>query len=155
MPSEKRATTPLFCDAAGRAFTRDSISKLVKALMVSIGLNPAFFGAHSLRIGGATAALAGGIPPNVIRVTGRWNSEVWLLYARLTKQAALRVSSVIGSTAFDATERGTFVTEDLELLPLRERPPAQPSDNSSIAESSFQKKQQKNTAVCEKKRPLQ
>ena len=38
-----------------------------------------------------------------------------MVYARLTKQAALRVSAVIGSTAFDDTERNTFASEELEL----------------------------------------
>ena len=39
-------------------------------LMQSIGLDPARFGAHSLRIGGATAALAAGVPPSMIRIIG-------------------------------------------------------------------------------------
>lgn len=88
---------------------------MVKALMSGLGLDPACFGAHSLRIGGATAALAAGIHPSVIRITGRWSSDVWEIYARLTKQAALNVSAVIGSTAFDDSERGAFVCEELEL----------------------------------------
>ena len=40
-----------------------------------------------------------------------------MVYARLTKQAAFRVSAVIGSTAFDDTERHAFVSEELELTP--------------------------------------
>ena len=40
-----------------------------------------------------------------------------MLYARLTKQAALRVSAVIGSTAFDDTERESFISEELEMVP--------------------------------------
>ena len=40
---------------------------------------------------------------------------MWEIYARLTKQAALNVSAVIGSTAFDDSERGAFVCEELEL----------------------------------------
>ena len=74
---------------------------MVKKLMSGLGLDPVRFGAHSLRIGGCTAALAAGVPPAVIRITGGSASDVWLLYARLTKQAALRVSTVVGSTDFD------------------------------------------------------
>jgi hypothetical protein len=113
--AEEAARTPLFRDAGGRAFTRAKVSEMVKALMSGLGLDPAHFGAHSLRIGGATAALAAGIHPSVIRITGRWSSDVWEIYARLTKQAALNVSAVIGSTAFDDSERGAFVCEELEL----------------------------------------
>ena len=111
---EDEAVTPLFRDARDKsAFTRHQAMKMVKGLMQSIGLDPARFGAHSLRIGGATAALAAGIHPTVIRLTGRWASDVWMIYARMTKQAALRVSAVIGSTAFEDAERG-FQSEELE-----------------------------------------
>eukprot|EP00966_Prymnesium_polylepis_P161728 3737982-Prymnesium_polylepis.1 len=79
--------------------------------MQAIGLDPARFGAHSLRIGGATAALAASVHPSVIRITGRWSSDVWEIYARITKQAAVRVSAVVGSTPFDDSERGEFTSE--------------------------------------------
>ena len=108
-------STPLFADVSGNAFTRAQVSKMVKALMSGLGQDPARFGAHSLRIGGATAALAAGVDPAVIRITGRWSSDIWMIYARLTKQAALQVSAVVGSTAFNDTERNAFVSEELEL----------------------------------------
>ena len=60
--------TPLFRHASGEAFRREEVAATVKRLMASIGLDPAVFGAHSLRIGGATAALAAGIQPTLIRV---------------------------------------------------------------------------------------
>ena len=85
--------------------------------MQALGLDPACFGAHSLRIGGATAALAAGVHPSIIRITGRWSSDVWQIYARLSKQSALVVSKVIGSTPFDDCERGEFMSEELELMP--------------------------------------
>ena len=117
VPAEEMASTPLFADAQGRAFTRSQVSKMVKSLMQRLGHDPSRFGAHSLRIGGATAALAAGVHPSIIRITGRWSSDVWMVYARLTKQAAFRVSAVIGSTAFDDTERHAFASEELELTP--------------------------------------
>ena len=43
-------------------------------------------------------------------------SDVWLIYARMTKEAALQVSSVVGSTPFHDFERG-FQSEELELQP--------------------------------------
>ena len=54
------ATPPLFRHG-GAAFTVEGVRAMVKAMMASIGLDPARFGAHSLRIGGATAALAAGL----------------------------------------------------------------------------------------------
>ena len=114
---DMRSVTPLFRDDAGAAFRRRDVSRAVKSLMESIGLDPGCFGAHSLRIGGATAALAAGVHPSVIRITGRWSSDVWQIYARLSKQSALGVSMVIGSTPFDDCERGEFMSEELELMP--------------------------------------
>ena len=114
---DMRSVTPLFRDDAGAAFRRRDVSRAVKSLMESIGLDPGCFGAHSLRIGGATAALAAGVHPSVIRITGRWSSDVWQIYARLSKQSALGVSMVIGSMPFDDCERGEFMSEELELMP--------------------------------------
>ena len=80
-----------------------------------IGEDPRLFGAHSLRIGGATAALAAGIEPSTIRLMGRWSSDVYELYVRMTKQAAAGFAVKIGSTEFDDVERRAFTTEELVL----------------------------------------
>ena len=113
VPHDKRATTPLFRDANGEAFTVRSVRDMVKALMEAVGCDPDRFGAHSLRIGGATAALAAGVPPEVIRAMGRWSSEVYQIYMRLSREAATRVSCVVASTAFHDMERG-FQTDGLD-----------------------------------------
>ena len=96
--------------------TVEDVRREVKFLMQSLGLDPARFGAHSLRIGGATAAAAAGVPPAAIRCCGRWASDVYEIYCRLTKQAAARMTVLIGSTPFEDLERGEFHTEELELL---------------------------------------
>ena len=84
--------------------------------MQSIGLDPMFFGAHSLRIGGASALLAARVEPTLIRLMGRWSSDVYEIYCRMSREAAASVSVLAGSTSFEELERA-FVTEDLELLP--------------------------------------
>ena len=85
--------------------------------MQGIGQEAARFGAHSLRIGGATAALAAGVEPAMIRLLGRWSSDVAEVYMRMSRQAASRLSTVVGSTRFEDIERDTFQTEELEVLP--------------------------------------
>jgi len=120
VPEAVEHVTPLFrvrSRGATGSITVDQVRIEVKTLMSNLGLDPARFGAHSLRIGGATAAAAAGVPPSVIRVMGRWNSDIFEIYTRLTQQAAARMTGVIGSTAFDDLERGAFHTEELELLP--------------------------------------
>ena len=79
VPREKQASTPLFrTHRAGTpsAMTVDQIREIVKAMMQALGEDPSLFGAHSLRIGGATAALTAGIHPSIIRLCGRWNSDL-------------------------------------------------------------------------------
>ena len=111
-------TTPLFRDTVtGVAVSVANVRRVVKWLMADLGLDPARFGAHSLRIGGATAALAAGFTPAQIRLLGRWSSDVAEVYMRMNRQAAGCFSTAVGSTAFDDMERQTFKTEELEVLP--------------------------------------
>ena len=49
-------------------------------------------------------------------ICGRWNSDLYEIYARLTRDAAAKVTSLIGSTPFEDLERG-FHSEEFELLP--------------------------------------
>ena len=114
VPESERASTPLFRRPDGSAITVSDVRTLVKRAMAACGLDPARFGAHSLRIGGATAALAAGLSPAAIRAAGRWGSDIWAVYTRNTRETAFSLSSVVGSTAFHDTERGVeFVDEEL------------------------------------------
>ena len=120
VPPELRACTPLFrlsSNAQRGALLVSQLRQMVKGLMERLGLDPSRFSAHSLRIGGATAAAAAGVEPSVIRCCGRWNSDIFEIYTRLTQQTAARMTRVIGSTAFDDLERGEFHCEELEALP--------------------------------------
>ena len=92
------------------------IRDVIKHLMACVGSDPARFGAHSLRIGGATAALSAGVPPQTIRLMGRWSSDCYDVYLRLTRRVAAQFSAVVGSTAFEDFDQG-FRTEELEVLP--------------------------------------
>jgi hypothetical protein len=108
-----RETTPLFRWSDGSAFTVDQVRVVVKGLMGAAGRDPADFGAHSLRIGGATAALTGGLGPAQIQIMGRWDSEVYKVYTKLTRELAAGLSVVVGSTSFHDVESG-FTTEALD-----------------------------------------
>jgi hypothetical protein len=83
--------------------------------MGGLGLNPARFGAHSLRIGGATAGLAADLSPAALRAAGRWASDVYLLYTRASHEAVRNLSRIIGSTAYHDLERGEFLDEELTI----------------------------------------
>ena len=114
---EDAATTPLFRRrATGSAIRVREVRSVVQRLMAALGLDARRFGAHSLRIGGATAALAAGLTPAAIRAAGRWSSDVYQIYCRVSRQSAATVASLVGSTPFEDLERGVqFVDEELML----------------------------------------
>ena len=115
MPASEAATTPLF-RRLGRCITVRKVRGMVQRLMACLGLDPRRFGAHSLRIGGATAALAAGMSAATIRAAGRWSSDIYMIYCRLSRESAAGVATVIGSTSFEDLERGVqFIDEELAL----------------------------------------
>jgi len=107
---ERRATahgrgvfrfTPFFRLRSGRPITVDKLRDWVKRLMQAIGLDPAHFGAHSLRIGGATALFTAGADPNIIRTMGRSSSDCYRLYIRACFNQTLESTQRAGSTVVD------------------------------------------------------
>ena len=104
VPKEKWASTPLFREADGSAFTTRRVRTVVRGLVAFLGDNPAVYGAHSLRIGGATAAMAAGVPVHYIKAMGRWSSEIYEIYCRLSDAAVLRFGGAIASMDYEDFE---------------------------------------------------
>ncbi|KOO23995.1 hypothetical protein Ctob_005785 [Chrysochromulina tobinii] len=104
VPPEAYATTPLFRRSSGVSFTTDYVREVVRFLMRSVGLPPGLYGGHSLRIGGASAALAANVSEAVIRAMGRWDSDVYELYLRGSLACARQMGSVIASTSYEDFE---------------------------------------------------
>jgi hypothetical protein len=107
---------PLFCDADGKAVTTAKVRAMVRRVMEAAGRDPALYGGHSLRIGGATAAHAAGIPPALIRLMGRWSSDIYEIYCRLSIESALGVGQAIASAQVTPAQEA-FHDEELEFLP--------------------------------------
>ena len=91
VPERERPWTPLFRHRSGAPLRVAEVRSEVRKMMSAIGRPAADYGAHSLRIGGATAALAAGVDPSVIRLLGRWSSDCYEIYTRLNRQVAVRV----------------------------------------------------------------
>ena len=104
VPKGGWATTPLFRDADGGALTTTRVRTVVRGLVGFLGGSPKEFGAHSLRIGGATAAMAAGVPIHYIKAMGRWSSEVYEIYGRLSDEAVLRFGGAIASVSYEDFE---------------------------------------------------
>ena len=107
----------LFCHASGECVTVSEIRDEIRDLMMSIGRDPSLYGAHSLRIGGATAMLAAGVAPQLIRLMGRWSSDVYEIYCRMSVESALAAGTALASATVTSTAT-VFEFEHLELLPI-------------------------------------
>jgi integrase len=69
-----------------------SLRLLVKAVVITAGLDPRFYSGHSLRAGGATDLFASRVPYYTIKKMGRWRSETALIYFRSVDDVARTVS---------------------------------------------------------------
>jgi len=106
-PPGRAASTPMFRKPDGSAFTTDDIRNIVRQIVAAIGLDPALYGAHSLRIGGATALFAAGADPIHIRTMGRWSSDCYRLYVRSCFEQTLAWTAKIGSQSVHDVQ-GTY-----------------------------------------------
>ena len=104
VPVEEWGRTPLFRERQGEALSTRRVRNVVRALMAAVGENPTEYGAHSLRIGGATAAMAAGVPPAYIKMMGRWSSEIYAIYCRLSNVAVINFGSAISSAEYEDFE---------------------------------------------------
>lgn len=96
-PEGRGAVTPMFRKDDGRAFTTDDIRDVVRQVAFAAGEDPLEFGAHSLRIGGATALFAAGADPIHIRTMGRWSSDCYRLYVRACFEQTMDWTRKLGS----------------------------------------------------------
>ena len=73
------------------------------------------------------------VRPATIRAAGRWSSDIYQLYCRISKESAAGVATCIGSTPFEDLERGArFEGEELLLMAWEA-----PRDVQSFVEQSM------------------
>lgn len=75
---------PLFCYGSGRPISRSEFCKVLKSALKFSKLDSHKFKAHSFRIGAATQAHLQGFSDSQIRVMGRWHSESFQRYIRVS-----------------------------------------------------------------------
>ena len=99
----EQSSTPLFRNSDGSAITEGQVRQTIKLLMADVGAAAADFGAHSLRIGGATALYKAGASHIDIMTMGRWSSDCYRLYVRACLGHSVHWSRLAASTAVDYT----------------------------------------------------
>ena len=87
---------PLFTFKDGTYLTRDRIARLLAACFTNIRINT-----HSFRIGGASALAAAGVPDAQIQIIGRWNSNCFTKYIRLSKSRTIQFANTMSNSAVD------------------------------------------------------
>jgi hypothetical protein len=87
----------------------DKFSATLKRMVTIQGFDPEKFSTHSLRIGGATALAAAGVPDSTIQTLGRWKSLAFLEYIR-TSIATLQ------RALLSMINPSTVTTRDIEEL---------------------------------------
>ena len=113
VPYDQEPFTPLFRDpATNQILTVASVRECLRSCMVAIGRDPTVYGAHSLRIGGATALAWLRVPGEDIQAAGRWHSDSYMRYIRERRsQAMAQLAAVAGADTDDF--EADFVDIDL------------------------------------------
>ncbi len=60
----------------GSPLTRDGFVRQIRLIPSEVGLDASEYAGHSFRRGAATTAALAGIPDHVIKMLGRWESDV-------------------------------------------------------------------------------
>jgi integrase len=97
--TSKRLASPFLfhkvAKGAGQKLAKTTPNHTVKRWLGKIGVDPAGFGSHSLRRGGATAAAKAKVQMHVIKRHGRWSSDAVYLYIVDGLEEQLGVSAAV------------------------------------------------------------
>jgi integrase len=85
----------VFCSQGGKQLSVSAVSSIVQKMVEWAGIQGWYTG-YSLRIGGATAAMSGGLTLEQIMAVGGWKSGVVLLYLRALGAAQANASARMG-----------------------------------------------------------
>ena len=91
VPKRLRATTPMFRRGA-KALTPAQFLRGIHDFARAAGQDPAKFGKHSTRIGGATDLADADASPLLLQAKGRWAGDLGRIYARMTRRSQLAAS---------------------------------------------------------------
>jgi len=84
--------SPLFTLSDGTHLTRDRLQSTMRQALAKAGFDAAKYASHSLRIGGACSLAASGMDSAAIQTFGRWKSDAFLNYIRVSDQMIKKAS---------------------------------------------------------------
>ena len=87
-----QANQPLFRFASGKFLTLPLVTSTLRQCLKYLNVSSEKYASHSFRIGAATTAAEKGIPPWLIKVLGRWESDCFSIYIATPKNVLLSVA---------------------------------------------------------------
>ncbi|XP_063049771.1 uncharacterized protein LOC134444364 [Engraulis encrasicolus] len=87
--------SPLFLLPDGSPMSRPWFCNQLAAVLRGCHLSPKEYTAHSFRIGAATTAAQRGLSPTAIKALGRWSSDAYASYIRLTPHHVIEAQRAI------------------------------------------------------------
>jgi integrase len=87
-----------FATSSGMPVHKSLVTSFCDSLLGKAGFDPRHFSGHSFRRGGAQSLYDAGIPMADIKVMGRWRSDAFALYFRLTVEKHQQYSEVMSKT---------------------------------------------------------
>ena len=117
VPLAQRSMTPAFRDPrTGLAITVDQMRECLRNIMSAIGLNGDRYGAHSPRIGGATAMFAEDADELAIKTMGVWSSDAFMAYLRGHAPRILKIARRACSCKVkDNDHEAEFIFDEYDL----------------------------------------
>ena len=88
---------PLFVWPDGTMLTRNLFASALARILRNLNLTPQLYNTHSFRIGAATSANQAGLTPLQIKALGRWRSDAYQRYIRITPNGFATMSKQLNS----------------------------------------------------------
>jgi hypothetical protein len=98
---DRRPGAPFFQTASGSPLSYDALQNFIKYLASAAGFKSDSFSTHSLRIGGATSLIECGFSREVVKQLGRWSSDAYMLYVRISHNVHQDTSAKLAKAAED------------------------------------------------------
>lgn len=103
-------TAPFFMTPSGVMITRTMVSDILKSAAKDLGDPLDEYSSHSLRRGGATALYSKGYSREAIMYLGRWKSDTWLRYAKMTQEQLSTAGKDIATASYTLAGSSTVDT---------------------------------------------
>ena len=119
--SSTDADGSLFQLESSAPLTRNKFTSLMRDLLATVGINPKHYASHSFRIGAVTSAGAVNMPPWLIKTLGRWTSDCYEWYIKISPSILCSATQQLASCLMQALAQLDYLNKDIltSFMPKR------------------------------------